>query len=99
MVLLAVVRLLCPWDFPGKNTEMACYFLLQRIFPTQESNPHLLHQQVGSLPLSQQGSPIAVVSWGPTLLQTQDGDRDWELPFRRGRAPVRESNLPRAIHK
>ena len=23
------VRLLCPWNFPGKNTEVGCYFLLQ----------------------------------------------------------------------
>ena len=23
-------KLLCPWDFPGKNTEMGCQFLLQR---------------------------------------------------------------------
>ena len=29
---------LCPWDFPGKNTIVSCYFLLQ-IFPTQGSNP------------------------------------------------------------
>ena len=36
-------RLLCPWDFPGKNTEVGCHVLLQGIFPTQGSNPHLLH--------------------------------------------------------
>ena len=29
------IRLLCPWDSPGKNTEVDCHFLLQRIFPTQ----------------------------------------------------------------
>ena len=33
----------CPWDFPGKNTGVGCYFLLQGIFPTQGSNPCLLH--------------------------------------------------------
>ena len=31
------------WDFPGKNTGVDCHFLLQGIFPTQGSNPHLLH--------------------------------------------------------
>jgi len=36
-------RILCPWAFSGKNTGMACHFLLQVIFPTQESNPHLLN--------------------------------------------------------
>ena len=32
-------RLLCPWDFPGKNTGVGCHFLLPRIFLTQGSNP------------------------------------------------------------
>ena len=36
-------RLLCPWDFPGKNTGVDCYFLLQGVFPTQGSNPCLFH--------------------------------------------------------
>ena len=50
-------RLLCPWDFPGKNTAVGCHFLLQGIFLIQELNPRLLHWQVDSLPLSHQGSP------------------------------------------
>ena len=32
------MRLLCPWDFPGKNIRLGCYFLLQRIFLTQRWN-------------------------------------------------------------
>ena len=32
-----------PWNSPGKNTEVGCHFLLQGIFPTQESNLGLLH--------------------------------------------------------
>ena len=36
------LRLLCPRDSPGKNTRVGCHSLLQGIFPTQESNPHLL---------------------------------------------------------
>ena len=31
-----------PWDSPGKNTGVGCCFLLQGIFPTQESNLRLL---------------------------------------------------------
>ena len=27
---------------PGKNTEVGCHFLIQRIFPTQALNPSLL---------------------------------------------------------
>ena len=37
------VRLLYAWDFPRKNSGVCCRILLQRIFPTQGSNPHLLH--------------------------------------------------------
>ena len=48
-------RLLCPWDFPGKNTGVGCHFLLQRIFMAQGSNLGLLHWQPNSLPLSHQG--------------------------------------------
>ena len=33
-------RLLCPWNFLGKNTGVGCHFLLQEIL-TQELNPHL----------------------------------------------------------
>ena len=36
-------RLLCPWDSLGKNTGVGCHALLQGIFPTQRSNPWLLH--------------------------------------------------------
>ena len=32
-------RLLCLWDFPGKNTRVGCRVLLQSIFPTQRLNP------------------------------------------------------------
>ena len=46
-------RLLCPWDYPGMNTEVGCRFLLG-IFPTQGFEPHLLylwHWQGDSLSL------------------------------------------------
>ena len=46
-------RLLCPWNFPGKNTGVDCHFLLHRIFPTQGSN---LHWQVDSLPTEPSGT-------------------------------------------
>ena len=57
---LQLARLLCPWDSPGKSTGGGCHFLLQGIFLTQGSNPHLphlLHWQMNSLPLWHLGSP------------------------------------------
>ena len=59
---LQSTRLLCSWDSPGKNTGVGCHALLQGIFPTQGSNPHLLgllHWQSGSLPLAPPGKPLS----------------------------------------
>ena len=59
-------RLLYPWNFPGKSTEVGCHFPLQRIFPTQGSNlhlSHLLHWQEYSFPLAEDvGSPPNFIS-------------------------------------
>ena len=51
-----------PWDSPGKNTGVGCHFLLQWIFPTQESNPGLLHCRRILNPLSYKGSPSLLVA-------------------------------------
>ena len=56
-------RLLCPWNFPGKNTGEGCHVFLQGIFPTQGLNLHLLcllYWQVNSSPLSHLESPIHI---------------------------------------
>ena len=61
MVFSQPARLLCPWDFPGKNTGVGCHFLLQGIFATQGSSTHLpclLRQQAGSLPPVPPGDPV-----------------------------------------
>ena len=55
-------QLLCPWNFPGKNTGVGCYSLLQGIFLTQESNPHLVHWQADSLLSEPQGKPFVSVT-------------------------------------
>ena len=34
------VRLLCPWDSPGKSAAAGCHALLQGVFQTQGWNPH-----------------------------------------------------------
>ena len=68
---LQPTKLLCPRDFPGKNTGVGCHFPLQGIFPTQGSNPHLLrllHWQVDSLPLHHRGS-LAAHWWATANFQ------------------------------
>ena len=46
-----------PWNSPGQNTGVGSLFLLQGIFPTQGSNPGLLHCRRILYQLSYQGSP------------------------------------------
>ena len=57
---LQPARLLCPWNFTGKNTRVACHFLLQGTFLTQKLNLYLLHWQVDSLLLSYLRSPLRI---------------------------------------
>ena len=78
-------RLLCPWDLPGKNTGVGCYFLLQGIFLTQGSNLRVLrflHCQVDSLPL---GHPEeAILEWVSLAHLC--------APFHRGKVRLRARN-------
>ena len=46
----------------GKNTRVGCHTLLQGIFPTQGSNPHLPHCRYILYCLSYQGSP-RILEW------------------------------------
>ena len=67
----SATRLLCPWDSPGKNTGLGSCAVLQGIFPTWGSNPHLLrplHWQVVSLPLTQPGHLMGPFEVGNSYL-------------------------------
>ena len=46
-----------PLNSPGQNTGVGSHSLLQEIFPTQRSNPGLLHYRQILYQLSHQGSP------------------------------------------
>ena len=54
---LQSASLLCPWDFPGKNTGVGSHSLLQGIFPTQGLNPGLPHCRQILYQLNHKGSP------------------------------------------
>ena len=79
--------LLCPWptrlpvhgDSPGKNTGVSCHALLQRIFPTQGSNPGLPHCRWIFYRQSHQGSPIVYpnVPKKTSVLWLKDWDWEW----------------------
>ena len=60
-----------PWNSPGQNTGVGSLSLLQGIFPTQGSNPGLLHCRQILYQLSYQGGPVikfsSVAQSCPTL--------------------------------
>ena len=61
-------ELYCPWNSPGQNTGVGSLSLLQGIFPTQGSNPGLLHFRHILYQLSHKGSPR--IEPGSPALQT-----------------------------
>ena len=64
---LEPARLLCPWNFPGKNTGVGSHSSLQGIFLTQGSNPGLLYWQQILYCLSHQGRSPYVFSYRKSL--------------------------------
>ena len=55
-------ELYSPWNSPGQNTRESSLSLLQGIFPTQGSNPGLLHYRQILYQLSHKGSP-RILEW------------------------------------
>ena len=51
-----------PWNYPGQNTGVGSLSLLQRIFPTQRSNPGLPHCRQILYQLSHKGNP-RILEW------------------------------------
>ena len=51
-----------PWNSLGQNTRVGCLSLLQGIFPTQRSNPGLLHCRWILYHLSHKGS-TRILEW------------------------------------
>ena len=77
-------RLLCPLNSPGKNTGVGCHFLPLGNFPTQGSNPGLLHFRWILYYLSRQESPRDVlVSWGDPPANAGDSEKQFNLWVRK----------------
>ena len=63
-------------DSPGKNTGVGCHFLLQGIFPTQESNQSLLHCRQIPYQLSYKGRRLSTEEF--MLSNCGAGEDSWE---------------------
>ena len=59
---LQLLALYGPWNSPGQNTGVGSRSLLQGIFPTQGSNPGLLHCRWILYQLNHKGSP-RILEW------------------------------------
>ena len=59
-----------PWNSPDQNTRVGNLSLLRRIFPTQGSNPGLLHCKQILYQLSHQGSP-RILKWPAYLFSNR----------------------------
>ena len=53
---LLPTRFLCPWNSPDKNTRVGSHSLIHGIFPTQGSNPFLMHWMQILYHLNDQGT-------------------------------------------
>ena len=88
----------CPWNSPGKNTGVGCYFLLQGIFLTQGLNSGLPH--CGQTLLTEPPGNDGFFQWGHYGRQElgeegRDSD-DWVQPCQSGlvAALLPESSFP-----
>ena len=102
-------------EFPRQDcwNELPFQLLLQGIFPTQGSNPCLLHWQADPLPLSHQGSPVClsvIFIWAslvaqlvknlPAIWETCIRSLGWEDPLEKGKATrssILALRIPRTV--
>ena len=73
------IRLLHPWDSPGKILGVGCHFLLQVIFLTQGSNPGLLDCRETLYCLSHWGSFFR--RWGINTDQCEKENKNAHSPL------------------
>ena len=74
-------RLLCPWDFPGKNTGVGCHFLLQGILLTQGLNLrllHFLHWQADSLHCTTWEAQEVQQEWKKQMIRMMWSELKWQ---------------------
>ena len=74
-------RLLCAWDSPGKNSEVACHSLLQGAFWTQGLNSGLLHWRQIVLPSEPQGKPLRLFTHFKFLYSANSNKIRQSLPL------------------
>ena len=78
---LQTTRLLCPWNFPGKNTGVICYFLLLGHLPESEIesvSPALDHVWMWELDHKESWAPKNWCFWTVVLEKTLESPLDFK---------------------
>ena len=93
-------RLLCPWAFPGKNTVVGCNVLLQGIFPTQGSNPHLLQLLHGRFFTAEllRKIYIYIAIYAEKAVATHSSTLAWRIPWTEEPGGLQSMGLWRVEH-
>ena len=90
-----------PWNSPGQNTGVGSYSLLQRIFPTQGSNPGRPHCRQILYQLSQNGNP-RILEWVAYPFSSGSSQpRNWTMSpaLQADSLPAEPQGKPRSLRK
>ena len=94
-------RLHRPRNSPGQNTGVGSHSLLQGVFPTQGSNPGLLHCRRALHQLSHQGSP-RILEWVAFPLEKAMAPHSstlaWKIPWTEEPGRLQSMGSPRVGH-
>ena len=97
-------RLLCPWDFPGKDTGVGCHFLLQNykcmvwVYSFQRAS--LVAQSVKNLPVVQE-TRVQSLGWEDPLereMATHSSILAWKISWTKEPRGLQYMELQRVRH-
>ena len=84
--------------FPGENAGLGCHFLLQRIFPTQGSNPGLLRCRQMLYRLSHQVQLLGQEDPLEKGMATHSSILAWRIPWTEETGRLQSMGLQRVGH-
>ena len=87
----------CPWNSPGKTTEVSCHSLLQGIFLTQSLNLGLPHCRQILQHLSHQGNPCNRISSVQSLSRVQLFVTPWTAAHQASLSITNSQSLPKLM--
>ena len=91
---LQPARVLCPWNFPGKNTGVGCHFPLRGSSWPRDQTLIFLNWQVGSLPLRHLAQPACQCRRPKRRKRCRFYIWDGKISWRRSWQPILSWRIP-----